>query len=153
MQFEPSPEPVLNPHCEETCRILEVYARDLRKSRELLKTRGKGKPRGFPTSQWKRIFAGEPVDLDALSFTVPETKRHVRTHADWVSAWDKTVAATSFLFPHRRRELWTYRDDINEEFLCQPDVTQHHRIIQYDRAVRIIVGGGEEHRLTDINTF
>ena len=175
VHFEPSPEPVISPYCEETCRILEVYARDPRCSRELLKLRGKGKPRGFPNSQWRRIFAGEPVDLDVvlssinsitadeertarfgdkeLSFTVPESKRRVRTHADWCSAWDKTVHATGFLFPHRKRELWAHCEEINEEFLAQPDTSQHHRIIAYDKAVRIIVGGGEEHRLTDTDTF
>lgn len=96
--FKPSPEPELNPKCAETCRLLEIYARDHRRVEVLLKTRGGSRrPEGFPTSQWKRIFKGEPVDLDVvfssincvmfdeermasfggkeLSFTIPEAKR------------------------------------------------------------------------------
>ncbi|KJA16373.1 hypothetical protein HYPSUDRAFT_207078 [Hypholoma sublateritium FD-334 SS-4] len=88
-----------------------------------------------------------------ISITIPESKRRVRTRADWLSAWQCTIAATAFLFPHFKRDPWKHRDNIYKEFTAEVDLATHHQVILYDRAVRIIVGGGEEHLLTDLETF
>ncbi|KJA24007.1 hypothetical protein HYPSUDRAFT_214767 [Hypholoma sublateritium FD-334 SS-4] len=70
-----------------------------------------------------------------------------------VSPWQRTIAAIAFLFPHRKREPRKHHDGIDKEFTAEVDLATHHQVILFDRAVRIIVGGGEEHLLTDLETF
>jgi len=58
----------------------------------------------------------------------------VKTHGNWVIAWDCLVDATLFVFKDRRQELQTYGKHIQCYFASLP-LQFHTRIINYDRAV------------------
>ncbi|KAF8235394.1 hypothetical protein L208DRAFT_1257250 [Tricholoma matsutake] len=59
----------------------------------------------------------------------------VKTHGDWVIAWEALVDATLFIFKHRKLELQLYGRHIQHFFASQ----LHSHIINYDRAVQIRV--------------
>ncbi|KIM85546.1 hypothetical protein PILCRDRAFT_5238 [Piloderma croceum F 1598] len=112
----------------------------------------------FPESQWTNLIAGQAIDLDhvlASQYSVSHDERCaerigelelvmgsakpsrvVDTHGKWVIAWDQTVDASTYIFPHRSSELRDYGRHISQLFASFPDAL-HSRVIQYDRAVRI----------------
>jgi hypothetical protein len=103
-----SSSPVSNPSCEETCRLLRAYNKDISKSKFFVKISPRSPP-GIPSSQWERILKGESVDLNQIfsslhyvipdeertgrlgdaeiSFGVSEAKKRVSSTADWTAAW------------------------------------------------------------------
>ncbi|TFK38311.1 hypothetical protein BDQ12DRAFT_666497 [Crucibulum laeve] len=84
----------------------------------------------FPDSEWTNILSGHAVDLDQVlssSYTIShnthQTKsfgsveliigtakptKTVNTHGKWVIAWNQTIDALLFAFPHRVSELCEY---------------------------------------------
>jgi hypothetical protein len=93
----------------------------------------------FPDSEWKNIISGRAVNLDAvlsgqlsttqddpkvekfgdfeISFGAVEPTKAVKNGGDWSIAWNRTVRATVFAFPHRVHELASYGEYIVNLFL------------------------------------
>lgn len=67
---------------------------------------------------------------------VVKPARVVDTHGKWLIAWDPTVKATMYVFPHRASKLREYGKHISQLFACFPE-SLHNCIIQYDQAVQI----------------
>jgi hypothetical protein len=163
----------INPSCEETCRLLRIYQRDVSSAKFYARISPKAPP-GIPTSQWERIFKGEAIDLNhvlsslhhivvdeerkgrmgdaEISFGVSEAKKHVRSSAEWASAWRRASKAISFAFPHRADELYEYGDYIEGEFAAKLP-SSHSKIILYDIALRNEVGAGQHTLLTETHKF
>lgn len=141
----------VNPSCLETSRLLRIYHPDIPAAVFSVQTAPLG-PNDFPSSQWKRIFEGQPVDLsDVLSsFPLPAVagRRTVQTQAEWNKAWKSAAQATAFAFPHRAKELEAYEEAINDEFTARIE-SAHHKVVVYDIAVRNTVGNGCQLLLTD----
>jgi hypothetical protein len=113
----------------------------------------------FSQAEWLNLLSGNAFDLDHVFsnlYTVSHSTNNVielgkniellhgssvpaksvRTHGDWVIAWDCLVDATLFVFRHRKRELQFYGKHIQRYFASlSPQL--HSRVINYDRAVRI----------------
>ncbi|KAF8870543.1 hypothetical protein CPB84DRAFT_1754433 [Gymnopilus junonius] len=123
------------PCCIESMGLLELFNRDLSGAEFYVKTSASA-PQGFPSSQWKRILKGEPVDLDhvlsalhcttfdeerggrigdtAISLGTAAPAKRVKTASEWSTAWRHAARATSFMFKHRKQEL----DDYGEYIEC-----------------------------------
>jgi hypothetical protein len=128
----------------------------------------------FPDSEWKNLTCGRAVNLDIVFsglYTAvyqvnkviqfgeteiehgdPSPGKTVRTHGDWIAAWEPTVEATLFVFPHRGKELRDYGRHINGLFGAY-SVEQAGNIINYDKAVRILVAQRRTILLTDWAQF
>jgi hypothetical protein len=78
--------------------------------------------------------------------------RIVDTHGKWVIAWDQTVDATTYVFPHRAEELHEYSRHISQLFASFPDGL-HARVIQYDHAVWIRTAQRQDLLLTEYAKF
>jgi len=113
----------------------------------------------FPSDQWKKLLAGEAVDLDKVFTSINSrpldnkykqtigdkmvleivgearaTKR-VESHADWISSWTRTRSAMLFLFDFRRDELEQYTDHVEGLFRSiSPEA--HRAVIHADQAIR-----------------
>ena len=92
-------------------------------------------------SEWEHIFKGETVNLDwilsslhcvtideerkarigetEISFGSSETKRKVESSSEWSTAWRFASRAIAFVFEHRERELFEYRDYIERLFAAK----------------------------------
>ena len=128
----------------------------------------------FPNSEWKNIISGRAVNLDAvlsgqlsttqddpkvekfgdleISFGAVEPTKLVKNGGDWAIAWNRTVRATLFTFPHRAPELSSYGEYIVNLFaVTHPSV--HSRVITFDKAVRKRVGGVRNFELWDFEKF
>ena len=159
--------------CIETCRTLLRFSEDLAGVKSLLRV-ANNLPEGIPSSQWDRLLRGESVDLNQILssmhfihldeerkgrvgttevvFAVAESKRQVRTGAEWSSAFRRMSKAVTFLFPHRREELLEYADHIEGLFSAK-HAGAHSKVILYDQSVRNQVGGGQNILLTDYHRF
>jgi hypothetical protein len=164
--------PSLSPSLLQTQAILENFSRDPKFAKTSLLNSSR-LPQ-FPDSEWTNLISGKAVDLDHvlagqysvahderrterigdLEFIVGSAKpaRVVDSHGKWVIAWDQSVDATTYVFPHRSSELRDYGRYISQLFACFPD-SLHSRVIQYDRAVRIRVAQRRDLLLTDYNRF
>ena len=110
----------------------------------------------FPDSEWKNVISGRAVSLDAvlsgqlsttnddlrvqkvgdleISFGTVEPTKLVKNGGDWSIAWNRTVRAITFAFPHRLQELTCYGEYIINLFsVTHPSV--HARVISFDKAV------------------
>ena len=159
--------------CIETCRTLLQFSEDISGVKSLLRV-ANNLPEGIPSSQWDRILRGESVDLhQVLSsmhfiqldeerkgrvggaevvFAVAESKRQVKTGAEWSSAFRRMSKAVVFLFPHRREELLEYAEYIEGLFSAK-HAGAHSKVILFDQSVRNQVGGGQNILLTDYQRF
>jgi hypothetical protein len=159
--------------CVETCRTLLRFSEDLSGVKSLLRV-ANGLPEGIPSSQWDRMLRGESVDLNQVLssmhfvqldeerkgrlgaaevvFSVAESKKQVRTGAEWSSAFRRMSKAINFLFPHRRDELLEYAEHIEGLFSAKHSGA-HSKVILYDQSVRNRVGGGQNVLLTDYHHF
>ena len=128
----------------------------------------------FPSSEWLNVFKGNPVDLNHVltgrySLTWDEKQveqlgdfkishhtlvptKPVQTAGDWVIAWQQTTTAVAFAFPHRREGLVKYNEYILVLFAAI-NPTLHHRVLDFDRAVRKRVAAARHIRLTNFETF
>ena len=159
--------------CAETCRTLLQFSEDLSGVKSLLRV-ASDLPEGIPSSQWDRMLRGESVDLNQILstmhfvhldeerkgcvgatevvFAMAESKRHVRTGAEWSAAFRRMSKGVVFLFPHRREELLEYAEHIEGLFSAKQSST-HSKVILYDQSVRNQVGGGQNILLTDYHRF
>jgi hypothetical protein len=155
-----------------TRAALENFARDLKFSKSSV-VNSLTCPQ-FPESEWTNLLSGRAVDLDhVLSslFTVTQDEKKterlgeleiavgstspaktVKTHGEWITAWDPTVEATVYVFPHRENELKRYGKYILQLFSALP-VEAHSRIINFDKAVRVRVAQRRDLTLSDTNQF
>ena len=159
--------------CVETCRILLQFSEDFSSVKSLLRI-ANNLPEGIPSSQWDRLLRGESIDLNQILasmhfvnldeegkgrvgptevvFAAAESKRQVRTGAEWSSAFRRMSKAVTFLFPHRREELLEYAEHIEGLFSAK-QTSAHSKVILYDQSVRNQVGGGQNILLTDYHRF
>ena len=162
-----------NPSCEETCRLLRSYNRDISKAKFYIKI-APNSPTGIPSSQWERILKGEAVDLNQIfaslhhvvpdeertgrlgdteiSFGVAEPRKRISSAAEWSTAWRRASKAIGFAFPHRKEELLEYGDYIESEFAAKIS-SSHHKLLLYDVALRNEVAAGQHALLTDHQRF
>jgi hypothetical protein len=171
--FNPALNSARRSSCVETCRTLLQFSEDLSGVKSLLRI-ANNLPEGIPSSQWDRIIKGESVDLNQILssmhfvqldeerkgrlggaevvFAVAESKRQVKSGAEWSSAFRRMSKGVIFLFPHRREELYDYAEHIEGLFLAK-HTNAHSKVILYDQSVRNQVGGGQNVLLTDYQRF
>ena len=107
----------------------------------------------FPDSEWTNLIAGWAVDLDhvlsgthtiaheqhiteqvggiQVSTGSRKPSKTVKTHGDWVIAWNNASEVIVHLFEHCHGELNKYTKCINQLFATYP-VDQHWHVIQFD---------------------
>ena len=164
----------LSPALQKTQSLLENFSRDVKRARSSLLNCNKSIPQ-FPQTEWLNLLNGYAVDLDHVFsniYTIPHNTnddvelgknleilqgsslpaKTVKTHGDWVIAWDCLVDATLFVFKHRRRELLSYGKHI-QRYFASLSPQYHNRVINYDRAVRIRAAQRRDIELTDFNEF
>lgn len=163
---------MLRPELQRSRELLRAYAVDpkLAKS-DLLNSIGAPE---FPDNEWANVLAGRSVDLDhvisgrynvsagqrrveklgdfELAYGSGTPTKRVESMGDWVLAWNQTVAAVSYAFPHRRRELTEYGSYIVGLFGALA-VSFHHRLIDHEKAVRKRVASRQNLLLTDYKDF
>ena len=87
-----------------------------------------------------------------ISLGITDPARKVQMSGDWTTAWNMTIKATAYAFPHWDNELQQWGDYISSEFSARQTGT-HHKLIAFDKAVRTHMGGGQAILLTDQNEF
>ena len=159
--------------CVETCKTIKQFSEDLSGVKSLLRI-AYNLPEGIPSTQWDRIIRGESVDLNQLLssmhyiqldeerkgrlgnaevvFAVAESKRQIKTGGEWSAAFRRLIKGITFLFPHRRDELYEYADYVEGLFAAK-QTNAHSKVILFDQAVRNRVGGGQNLLLTDYPKF
>ena len=162
-----------NPSCEETCRLLRAYNRDITKAKFYVKI-APNSLTGILSSQWEQIFKGEAVDLNQvfaslhhiipdeertgclgdteISFGISEPRKRILSAAEWSTAWRRASKAIGFAFPHQRDKLLEYGDYIESEFAAKVS-SSHHKLLLYDVALRNEVAAGQHCLLTDHSKF
>ena len=128
----------------------------------------------FPDSEWKNVISGRAVNLNAvlsgqlsttnddlkvqkfgdleISYGVVEPTKVVKNGGEWSIAWNRTVRAIVFAFPHRLQELTSYGEYIINLFsVTHPSV--HGRVISFDKAVHKRVGSVRNLELSDFEKF
>jgi hypothetical protein len=163
----------LDENRKKTRETLAVFQKDLNFAEREIR-RAASAPQGFPESEWKRIFKGEALNLDVIfsnlhhiappkenvgrigrteiSLGKADPARKVQTSGDWTVAWHAATKATTFAFPHRSEELRKWGDYMASEFSAK-QLSAHHKLIAFDKAVRAMVGGGQAILLTDRDQF
>lgn len=129
----------------------------------------------FPDAEWTNLIHGRPVNLDAvlsglfstttdderieslgtgleLRFGAVAPTKVIEDAGTWTIAFGRMSSATLFLFPHRARELATYRDYIIGLFAATSK-SFHNRIIAFDRAARKRVSSCRNIELSDFSAF
>ena len=113
-------------------KLLNVYTIDPKAAKHLLTNQPECPE--FPDPEWKNVISGRVVNLDAVlsgqlsttnddlkvekfgdievSFGVVEPTKVVKNGGDWSIAWNRTVRAIVFAFPHRHQELTRYGEYI-----------------------------------------
>ncbi|KAJ3751962.1 hypothetical protein EV360DRAFT_89206 [Lentinula raphanica] len=155
---------------EQVRRQVENYSLDLKNALQSLEV-AIAKP-SLPKGQWKNILLDGYVDFDdllgnlftseleetslylngdtTLEFRRPRTVTKVNTHGQWINAFRVYEEAVNFAFPGRQPELQVYWNHIHYLFAALQPVL-HHRVINYDRAVRIFVGSRRDILLNEAN--
>ena len=150
---------VLRDTLTKTLKLIEVYTIDPKGTKRSL-VNDPDCPE-FPDSEWKNVIAGRAVNLDAvlsgqlstthddpkiekfgeleISFGAVEPTKLVKNGGDWTIAWNRTVRATVFAFPHRLQELSIYGEYIVNLFSVTHS-SVHSRVIAFNKAVRKRVG-------------
>ena len=110
-----------NPSCSRTREILTQFAGDYNIVKHWINV-SHSAPHGFLAAEWENIIKGKPVNLDSvlsslhhiapvkenvgrvgsteISLGHTEPSRKVKTSGEWTSAWNATIKATVFAFPH-----------------------------------------------------
>ena len=163
---------VLRDNLAKTLKLIEVYTIDPKATRRSLINEPDCPE--FPDSEWKNIIAGRAVNLDAvlsgqlsttqdepkvekfgdleISFGAVEPTKLVKNGGDWTIAWNRTVRATIFAFPHRAHELSSYGEYVVNLFsVTHPSI--HSRVVAFDKAVRKRIGSVRNLELTDFEKF
>ncbi|EMD37572.1 hypothetical protein CERSUDRAFT_32093, partial [Gelatoporia subvermispora B] len=162
----------LSSSCRTTLQLLQSYGVEPKFTRMSIMQSSSAPP--FPESEWGNILAGRPVDLDKVlssifslgkddkqveklgEFELSHARitpiKRVKTEGEWYRAWNITVEATSFAFPHRRSELVSYRRYISEIFAAVGESSQQ-RVLEFDCAVHYYVSTHRHLELTDTGHF
>ncbi|EMD33085.1 hypothetical protein CERSUDRAFT_98693 [Gelatoporia subvermispora B] len=162
----------LSSSCRNTLHLLQTYGVEPKYTRTSV-MQSASVP-AFPESEWTNVLAGKPVNLDKvlssifslgrddkqaerigefeLSHAGIMPVRRVRTEGEWYRAWNVTVEATSFTFPHRRPELLEYGRYVSEIFSSVGESHQQH-VLDFDNAVRQYVATHRNLELTDTGRF
>jgi len=85
-------------------------------------------------------------------FAVTESKRQIKTGAEWSTAFCRLIKGITFLFPHQGGELYKYTDHVEGSFAAK-QTNAHLKVILFDQAVRDRIGGGKNLLLTDYYKF
>src|ERR1700678_3741980 len=163
---------VLRDSLVKTLKLIEIYSVNPRAAKHSL-INEPDCPK-FPDTEWKNIISGRAVNLDSvlsgqLSTTFDDTKieklgdlkisfgavkptKVVKNGGDWTIAWNRTVRATVFAFPHRMQELTNYGEYIVNLFSVT-HTSVHNRVIAFDKAVRKRVGSVRNLELSDFEKF
>ncbi|KAG6904495.1 hypothetical protein DXG01_009462 [Tephrocybe rancida] len=161
------------PSCQETQRLLNLYATDLQWVKRKVINSGLA-PTSIPSGEWDAIFKGTAVNLDAvysqihhiippkegsgyvgsseIVFSNPEPSKKIRTAAQWGMAFSDVVKATGTTFPGHRREFSSYGDYLQVKLAAKQE-SVHPSIFLFDIAVRNFVAGGQRNLLTDFKRF
>ena len=157
----------------QTLRLIDSYTLDPKAAKRSLTNQPNDCPE-FPDSEWNHIITGRAVNLDAVlsgqlsttnddlkiekfgdievSFGAVEPTKTVKNGGDWSIAWNRTVRATVFAFPHRMHELTSYGEYIINLFaVTHPSV--HARVIAFDKAARKRVGSVRNLELSEFEKF
>jgi hypothetical protein len=163
---------ILRDSLTKTLKLIEIYSIDPKATKRSLVNEPDCPE--FPDSEWKNIIAGRAVNLDSvlsgqlstthdnpkvekfgdleITFGAVEPTKLVKNGGDWTIAWNRTVRATIFAFPHRMQELTRYGEYIVNLFsVTHPSV--HNRVIAFDKAVRKRIGSVRNLELTDFESF
>jgi hypothetical protein len=163
---------VLRDNLAKTLRLIEAYTIDPKATRRSLINEPDCPE--FPDSEWKNVIAGRAVNLDAvlsgqlstvqdepkvekfgdleISYGAVEPTKVVKNGGDWTIAWNRTVRAIVFAFPHRAHELTNYGEFVVNLFsVTHPSI--HSRVVAFDKAVRKRVGSVRNLELTDFEKF
>ena len=128
----------------------------------------------FPPSQWLNLVQWKYVDLAKVlevvhttdidaeqtyvidkvgsSIRVSRPNKYLRNAFHHTMAFTMYVKALGFVFPQRREEFADYQTSIGHLFLAV-DPAFHHRIIDYDCAVRNRISVCRHLRITDSASF
>ena len=162
----------LSQNLTKTLKLLDIYTVDPKTAKRSL-TNQHDCPE-FPDSEWKNIISGRAVNLDAVlsgqlsttnedlkiekfgdievSFGAVEPTKFIKNGGDWLIAWNRTVRATVFAFPHSIHELTNYGEYIINLFsVTHPSV--HGQVIAFDKATRKHVGSVRNLELSDFEKF
>ena len=90
-------------------------------------------------------------DLE-ITFGAVELMKLVKNGGDWMIAWNRTVRATVFAFPHRLHELSIYGEYIVNLFSVTHS-SVHNRVIAFDKAVWKRVGSVRNLELSDFEKY
>ncbi|KAG2117707.1 hypothetical protein DEU56DRAFT_747986 [Suillus clintonianus] len=127
------------------------------------------------TSQWTLLLEGKAVDLDKvftgrystaidskqtqslgkgfeLSLSQPTVSHKVKSAGDWGIATDLWTRALTFIMPWREEEVREYRDYMSDIF-GNHFYSVHERVLDFDRAVRLLVEQQKYLRLDDFQKF
>ncbi|KAI0784797.1 hypothetical protein C8Q75DRAFT_723794, partial [Abortiporus biennis] len=119
-----------------------------------------------PEEVWSDILKSKFVNFDKILSTLftleGDSKPSVKIGelklsslqskpSHWVLVWFKYQSAVTFAFPHRLQELQDYFEHINYNFSTLPDVP--YKVINYDRAVRSLIGRSNQFLFTDFACF
>jgi hypothetical protein len=163
---------VLRDGLAKTLRLIEAYTIDPKATKRSLINEPDCPE--FPDSEWKNIISGRAVNLDAvlsgqlsttqddpkvekfgdleISYGAVEPTKVVKNGGDWNIAWNRTVRATTFAFPHRVHELSSYGEYVVNLFaVTHPSI--HSRVIAFDKAIRKRIGSVRNLELTDFEKF
>ena len=150
---------VLRDTLSKTLKLIEAYTVDPKATKQSLVN--KPDCPEFPDSEWKNIISGRAVNLDTvlsgqlsttqdnleiekfgdleISFGAVEPTKLVKNAGDWLIAWNRTVRAIIFAFPHQMQELTSYGEYIVNLFSVTHS-SVHSQVVNFDKAVRKRVG-------------
>src|SRR6202522_375932 len=145
---------VLSDNLVKTLKLIDAYTVDPKATKRSL-TNQSDCPE-FPDSEWKNVVSGRAVNLDAvlsgqlsttsddlkvekfgdleISFGTVDPTKPIKNGGDWSIAWNRTVRAIVFAFPHRLQELTSYGEYIINLFSVTHS-SIHNRVISFDKAV------------------
>jgi hypothetical protein len=133
----------------------------------------------FPDGLWSDVLLGRFIDLDKVysGYYALESDYHhtqtigdiditlysggsgskptksVQTHGEWAIAFSRTRRAILFAYPHRADELEEYEWYVIGQFAAFSDVSQHYRILNLDRAIRLRVSQSNDLLLVSFSQF
>ena len=144
-----------NKECEQSCKTLALFARDPKAIKQWIQT-SRTAPLGFPSPEWDNVIRGQAVNLDAMlsslhhvsaskenvgcvgtteiSLGWSEPTKKVQTSGEWTSAWNATIKATKFAFPHREQELRDYGEYIEGHFSARI-TSAHTSVTHYQQTI------------------
>jgi len=82
------------------------------------------------------------------------SSKTIRTHSDWLLAFETAKEAILFAYPHRAKELNSYRKFIIGQFAAfGSDSNLHFHVVNLDRAIRLCVAQTNDIAFTSYNQF